>query len=166
MVNVMTDSTGIRLRAYRPDDAEAIAQLFTETIHSVNARDYTPEQLAAWAPQPYDPARWRERLASTQPLIAQRGAQIVGFGELAEDGHIGCFYVHKDHQGSGVGRALLGEILRRAQAAGLARLYTEASLTAVPFFQRHGFRTLAKQQVALRGQLLANVRMELDLTGG
>ncbi|GAB4200045.1 MAG: GNAT family N-acetyltransferase [Roseiflexaceae bacterium] len=159
----MTSQSSIQLRPYHSGDAEAVALLFTETVHSVNARDYPPEQLAAWAPQPYDLAHWRERLERTQPLIAQRGVQVVGFGELAANGHIDCFYVHKDHQGSGVGRALLGEILRRAQAAGLARLYTEASLTAIPFFKQHGFRPIATQQVALRGQWLTNMRMEQDL---
>ncbi len=37
------------LRKYHPSDCAALAALFYETIHTVNARDYPQEQLDAWA---------------------------------------------------------------------------------------------------------------------
>lgn len=37
------------LRAYQPSDLEELAALFYDTVHRVNARDYTPQQLDAWA---------------------------------------------------------------------------------------------------------------------
>ena len=42
------------LRAYRPGDCREMAALFYDTVHTVNARDYTPEQLDAWAGGPVD----------------------------------------------------------------------------------------------------------------
>ena len=45
------------LRLYRPEDLESLTRLFFETIHTVNAGDYTPEQLWAWAPGAVDAAR-------------------------------------------------------------------------------------------------------------
>ena len=39
----------MELRLYRSEDCPALAQLFYDTVHTVNARDYTPEQLDAWA---------------------------------------------------------------------------------------------------------------------
>lgn len=38
-----------RLRKYSADDHEAIPALFYETVHAVCRRDYTEEQLNAWA---------------------------------------------------------------------------------------------------------------------
>lgn len=38
------------LRKYEPSDGDAMAALFYDTVHSVNAGDYTKEQLDAWAP--------------------------------------------------------------------------------------------------------------------
>lgn len=35
------------LRPYRSEDCPALAALFYDTVHTVNARDYTPEQLDA-----------------------------------------------------------------------------------------------------------------------
>ncbi len=38
----------IRVRRYRESDLAEVAELFYETVHSVNAADYTEEQLSAW----------------------------------------------------------------------------------------------------------------------
>ena len=35
------------LRAYRPSDCSEVLRLFYDTVHTVNARDYTEEQLDA-----------------------------------------------------------------------------------------------------------------------
>ena len=35
----------MQLREYRPSDCEQLAELFYQTVHSVNAKDYTKEQL-------------------------------------------------------------------------------------------------------------------------
>ena len=37
------------IRPYQPEDCEALARLFYETVHTVNAKDYTEQQLNAWA---------------------------------------------------------------------------------------------------------------------
>ena len=41
----------------------------------------------------------------------------------------------------------------------MARLWTNAGLNAKPFFSHSVFAVEARQQVALRGQVLANARM-------
>ena len=48
----------IHIRNYAPEDCLILARLFYDTVHTVNARDYTPEQLEAWAPAPPDPELW------------------------------------------------------------------------------------------------------------
>lgn len=39
----------MQLREYQPSDCAQMAELFYQTVHSVNAKDYTKEQLDAWA---------------------------------------------------------------------------------------------------------------------
>ncbi len=39
----------MQIREYTTSDCERLAELFYETVHSVNARDYAKEQLAVWA---------------------------------------------------------------------------------------------------------------------
>ena len=38
----------MQLREYQPSDCAQMAELFYQTVHSVNAKDYTKEQLDAW----------------------------------------------------------------------------------------------------------------------
>lgn len=37
------------IRKYRPEDCAEMAKLFYDTVHTVNAADYTEPQLNAWA---------------------------------------------------------------------------------------------------------------------
>ncbi len=37
------------IRKYRTDDLEEIMELFYNTVHTVNRRDYNSRQLNAWA---------------------------------------------------------------------------------------------------------------------
>ena len=39
----------MQIRRYTPEDLPQIAELFYNTVHTVNARDYTREQLDVWA---------------------------------------------------------------------------------------------------------------------
>ena len=38
------------IREYRKEDLGEVMQLFYDTVHTVNRRDYTEEQVNAWAP--------------------------------------------------------------------------------------------------------------------
>ena len=40
----------ITIRPYTLEDVHALALIFYNTIHNVNSKDYTPEQIKAWAP--------------------------------------------------------------------------------------------------------------------
>ena len=39
----------MHLRTYVSSDCKQLAGLFYQTVHSVNAKDYTKEQLDVWA---------------------------------------------------------------------------------------------------------------------
>ncbi len=69
-------------------------------------------------------------------------------------------FVHPAHQRLGVATALLATVESVAREQGLSRLFTEASITARPFFERHGFRVIRQRTVHRRGQDLTNFAME------
>lgn len=48
----------MQLREYQPSDCAQMAELFYQTVHSVNAKDYTKEQLDAWATGEVDLQAW------------------------------------------------------------------------------------------------------------
>src|SRR4051812_43788302 len=97
----------MEIRGYHPDDLLELMQLFRETVHNVNARDYTPEQLDAWAPPKLDEAAWHRRLSCNFSWIATLGARPVGFTNLEPGGLIDLLYVHHQHQNQGIARRLI-----------------------------------------------------------
>lgn len=152
-------SSSVAVRRFRVDDIPALFDLFHGTVHRVNGRDYTPEQIRAWAPGEMNASRWAT-LAGRFAVVAECAGRATGFADLEPDGHIDRFFTHADFQGRGVGSAMMAAILSEAERLGVSRLFAEVSITAKPFFERHGFVVLAEQQVAVRGVTLANYRME------
>jgi putative acetyltransferase len=155
----------ITLRPYQPDDAPALLALFRDTIRRVNSRDYSPTQIAAWASDDIDPAFWSGRFTGRFVPIAEEDGHPVGFAELESNGHIDRVYVSAEHQRRGIGQLLLAAIVAEAGRVGIVRLFTEASITARPFFEAQGFTVLAPQMVTCRGAEFVNYRMERVLGG-
>jgi N-acetylglutamate synthase-like GNAT family acetyltransferase len=142
-------------------DVPQIVRIFHDTIHTVNVRDYTAEQVSAWSPDVPDADAWADRkLASRTTFVADDNGTIAGFGELENNGHIDCFYCHFNYQRCGIGSSILRQIEDRARCLVLARLFVEASITARPFFEAHGFAVLKRQTVIRRGVELTNFLME------
>ncbi len=150
----------LRLRPYRSEDSAAILALFQDTIRRVNAADYGPEEIAAWSSVELEAEAWTARFAAQFVQVAEMDGQVAGFSSLASDGHVDRFYVSARTQRRGVGQALMESLLVEARRTGMARLYTESSVTARPFFERHGFVVLEEQAVHVRGAWLRNYRME------
>ena len=153
------------IRNYEAGDAPEIVRLFFETVRSVNRADYSEEQLQAWAPSVPDPHEWHSRMVGRWTLVAEENGEVVGFAELEGDGHLDMLYVRGDTVGKGVGRRLYEAVERKARSQGLDRIFTEASVTARPFFERRGFRVRREQTVLRRGTKLTNFVMRKDLTG-
>lgn len=39
------------IREYKPDNCKEITELFFNTVHTVNPKDYSKEQLDVWTPE-------------------------------------------------------------------------------------------------------------------
>lgn len=144
------------LRAYESGDCSAMARLFHETVHTVCRRDYTPEQLDAWAPGELELTVWDQSFLAHRTLAAVEDGEIVGFADMDETGYLDRLYVRADRQGRGVATALCDAL----EAACPARpIRTHASLTARGFFEKRGYRVLRRQTVVRRGVALDNFVM-------
>ena len=148
------------IRPFKTADAPALRALKYATIRQVNRKDYTEQQLQAWAPDEYDEADWLQRISAMNLLVATLDGVIVGFADVQDDGYIDHFFCHSDYQGQGIGKALMNEILAISQLKSVKRLYSHLSITARPFFERYGFYVVREQQVDIRGKILTNFVME------
>lgn len=153
---------GIRqavLRKYESVDCPCLAQLFYDTVHTVNARDYSEEQLAAWADKAIDIEAWNRSFWEHHTYVAVRGGRIVGFGDIDDTGYLDRLYIHKDHQEEGIGTVLCDKL---ESMVNVKKITTHASITARPFFEKRGYRVIREQQVERKGILLTNYVMEKE----
>ncbi|WP_213003796.1 GNAT family N-acetyltransferase [Winogradskya consettensis] len=151
------------IRRYATADAADTLRVFRAAVHGIASRDYTSEQIEAWAPPSLDEARWQERRSAANTYVACLDAAVVGFSDFIDDGLLDMLFVHPDAGGRGVARALVTRILREAAAAGHQGLYVHASLTAKPAFERFGFAVDATRMAEIRGQRLQNFDMSITL---
>ena len=154
----------MKIRAYRQEDLKEIAELFYNTVHTVNAADYTEQQLDAWADGNIDLETWDRSFREHMTLVAvmpsgqeNEKEQIAGFADMDSTGYLDRLYVHKDFQRQGIASALCD---RLEQAADVENFTTHASVTAKPFFEKRGYQAVREQQVERKGTLLTNYVMK------
>ena len=147
----------MQLREYRPSDCEQLAELFYQTVHSVNSKDYTKEQLNVWATGKVDLGEWNCSFLKHKTLVAVANGKIVGFGDMDDTGYLDRLYVHKDYQRKGVASAICDAL--ESSSKGKAFI-THASITAKPFFQYRGYHVVKEQKVIRQGIALTNYVME------
>ncbi len=161
----MTGNDGIHIRAIKVEDLELIVALFKETVHHVNAKDYTFEQLLVWAPDHihHSDDRWQS-LLSNVAYLAEIDNVIVGFADITTEGYLDRLFVHKDYQRQGIASMLTNKLELSLFERGVKKVTTEASITAKPFFEQMGYLVVKEQNKPRPGGVtLTNFLMEKRL---
>jgi putative acetyltransferase len=154
----------VSVRAYGPEDAEPTWEAYFRAIRDTASKDYSPEQVAAWAPESVDLVEWNARRSAAHTSVATIERRVVGFSDVTDDGLLDMLFVHPDAGGRGVARALVDAVVAKARELGLSELHTHASRTARPAFERFGFEVeRANAENWIRGQNLPNYDMRLTL---
>lgn len=148
----------IVIKPYNSDDLDAVIDIFQRAVRETASKDYNEAQIQAWSQ--VDRHRWQMRRQSRPTWLAWIDEQPAGFTDLEPDGHLDMMFVHPNYKGGGVATALLNQVEAAARQQRLGRLFTEASITAKPFFEKRGFEIITAQQVEIRGQVLQNFKME------
>ncbi len=152
----------MNIREYRPEDCEMIANLFYETIHSVNSKDYTEIQLNAWASRDFDLVKWNNRLSNNYSVIVEKNNIIIGFGDVDCKGYFDHLFTHKDYQGIGVATLISDRIENYTYQNGIHIITTDASITAKPFFEKKEAILFKKNQIVekKRSVIKKNFKMQ------
>lgn len=145
------------IREYTPSDCPELAELFYDTVHTVNAQDYTKEQLAVWATGNVDTRQWNDSFLRHYTVVAEENKKIVGFGDMDKTGYLDRLYVHKDYQRQGIATAICDTLEAVCMADNIT---VQASITAKPFFEKRGYEVVREQKVERKGVFLTNYLME------
>ena len=149
------ENVRMEIRKYQPSDCKTLTELFYHTVHTVNAKDYTEEQLNVWATKQMDLEKWNLSLQEHYSIVAIEDDIIVGFGDIDETGYLDRLYVHADYQGKGIAAAICDQLEQAVEGS----ITTHASITARPFFEKRGYQVAKEQQVERQGIFLTNYVM-------
>ena len=157
----------LRVRPAVPGDAEGIGAVHVETWRATYPGLVPDRYLLDLSPA-IQAQRWRtmiQRPSAGEILVAEDPvAGVVGFGSSGPARYrraparaeIFTLYVDVDHQGRGLGRALLTALLRGLHRNGYpdAFLWVLAGNPARFFYEAMGGRHLGRQKEAFAGALL------------
>ncbi|OFD42944.1 GNAT family N-acetyltransferase [Bacillus mycoides] len=150
----------IKIRTFQKEDLEQVLQLFYETVHTVNAQDYNKLQLQAWAPKRLNRESWLKSLEKNISYVADNNGVIVGFGDYNDEHYINRLFTHKDYQGKGIASYILQKLEKEVMKLEHRDIYTEASITAKPFFESKGYICIKEQNKQHNGQIFINYIMK------
>lgn len=152
----------IQLRPYQTSDCKEMSELFYQTVHNVNAKDYSLEQRMAWANGNVNLKLWDKSFLNHDTLVATDGTLILGYSDIDATGYLDRLYVHKDYQGIGIGTMLCNALEAYSFSNGSMLITTHASITAKSFFLKRGYQIVKEQQVIREGISLTNYVMMLE----
>ena len=102
-------------------------------------------------------------MRTLRPFVVEIKQQIVGYADLQSTGYIDHFFVAQHAARQGVGSLLMQHIDAQAKLLSLTELTADVSLTAEPFFARHGFHIIKRNRAICRGVILLNASMKKSI---
>ncbi|MEE4251377.1 MAG: GNAT family N-acetyltransferase [Alcanivoracaceae bacterium] len=139
------------IRPIQPGDAQALRQLFKQSIEQIAARHYEPDAIAAWSASA-DEEDFISGLEQGLTLVATLHGEHAGFAQLHPASHIEMLYLSPDASGLGIASLLYQYLEDEARMAGSRTLTTASSLTAQRFFESVGFQ-VSKEEMVKRGKV-------------
>ena len=140
----------MHIRDYKPSDCKEIAELFCNTVHSINSIDYSTEQLDVWASGKVNLQEWNDSFIEHYTLVSVENDTLLGFGDIDSTGYLDRLFVHKDYQGRGIASALL-EALEKSVDGNLVTVH--ASKTAKAFLSK---KALLWSKIVKRSEMVLN----------
>jgi putative acetyltransferase len=151
------------IRAFRVGDEPDLHQVFLSAIHGIAVKDYTLEQVNAWAPKSVDPSLWAERMRGIAPFVVEHDGKPIAYADIQPSGYIDHFFVSALFARQGIGSKLMHRLHDEAATNGVHVLTSNVSRTAQPFFTRWGFSIVEERLPIVRGVVVPNALMKKEL---
>ncbi len=130
------------VRAARPADADAAAEVLRQSILKLGAPDHQndPETLEKWLANK-SAAHFLGWLADEDKfcVVAQSREKIRGVGLIDRSGEILLCYISPRVRGQGVGSKILAALEQKAAAWRLTSLRLQSTGSARSFYEHHGY---------------------------
>ena len=133
------------IRRFTESDAQPVSDLIALTLRTTNIRDYSAEYLEADISH-LQPEDIQGRAAWQHFYVIEADGQIVGCGAIGpywgreDESSLFTIFVHPDFQGNGLGRQIIDTLEKDEYFLRARRVEIPASITAVPFYLKMGYR--------------------------
>jgi len=155
----------MHIREFQLGDEAGLHAVFFSAIHELASKDYTPEQIEAWAPASLDPEIWVKRMRGIRPFVAvEPHGRLVAYADVQPTGYIDHFFVSGPFARAGIGTMLMNRIYEAASAQDISVLTSDVSRTAQPFFTQFGFVVVEQRAPVIRGVTVPNALMRCEVT--
>jgi GNAT superfamily N-acetyltransferase len=160
---------GPHIRAFKITDATGVSDLISTTLRISNVRDY-PGDFLSKVEASLTPQSLRELAKERVIFVAMEGDAIIGTASLGKD-QVHAVFVHPARQGRDIGTRLMEAVESDARARGECELILYASLSAVPFYEANGWRTVREHRdggarLVVMSKALSELRARPDNEAG
>ncbi len=156
------------LRRAIHSDAEGIIQVHVRSIREICGKDYTSEQIEAWAGRKFKPELWVQAIDRDFIWVVEHECKVTGFGHLAVMDEKFCevmgLYFIPPAIGQGLGKKMFLEFKNIAVQHNLKRMRLHSTVTAKSFYESVGFlQSGSDTTIEMRGVAIPCYPMELTL---
>jgi len=129
--------TNVSYRRSNSTDAQTVFELVSRSVSRLAPTPYSQEVVDTWMVGRVA-SDYHEDCAGEVIWIAELDGKPIGFAH-GEAGEVVRLFVDADHTGLGAGAGLMQRALEDALPNKSGKVKIEATLNAVPFYQRWGF---------------------------
>jgi putative hydrolase of the HAD superfamily len=147
------------IRAFRPGDGEALVDAHRMAILDTSEEFYTREELESWSAG-LSSAFYAPPEGGVTEVAVSASGKPVAFCQSVGNEVLGL-YVHPEWQRNGIGQKLMRLAEGRAASIGSEIVRVHASISAIPFYERIGYRVVESSHHQTRGgRLLRSAKLE------
>lgn len=150
------------IRKAEKSDYEEMDFVFRESAKALCIRNYEKSKVLDWVGKP-----WAERFVESankgnDQFVKISNGKVVAFAELnTERFMLISIFVLSNYAGKGIGQEMLEFLISKAKEAGIQYLKLDASLNAVNFYLRNGFKECGVSKFTTQnGVVLDSVQMK------
>lgn len=148
------------LRDYLTSDAEAVAELYRDSVIGIGASAYDAQQITVWSSYPEAIEEFRNLLSLGLTLVAVEDSQLVAFGQLNPLDHIAFLYTASHFARRGYATEIYKRLEAHAVEQGVNCLHTEASRISKHFFLKMGFHIVETELTERKGVQFERFKMD------
>ena len=144
----------VTIEKYNVEMVPELWDVYFTSIRMACSKDYTKEQIEAWAPESFDLNIFTKTMDKLNPFVAMSSGKVIGYTDLQNDGLIDHFFVHGEFQRKGAGTKLMEAILNKGKS--YPKLFSNVSHTAKPLYLKYGFSVAKVKNEEIRGVYIEN----------